>query len=580
MKKYFPTFIVIFVIVLAGVSLFIFWRMQSFSQEDIGFEIIGPSEVEVGSPEDFAFLCTNKGRKDLENVKITIEYSDGVLETETSVPLTTTILMDNIPGKGENKKQVRLSIFGKKDEKKFIKAKIEFNPKKSEKIYSLEAKKDFLVMASPFFVRIDTPTQTTTGQEINFSIEYTSKSKNSIPNFAIRAIYPQGFQFDQSIPNPELGNNVWALGDIRPKDEGEIQIRGNISGIKEENKSFKAELGIMIGDQFLPVYEESKSLKVLGSLLAVEQLVNGSSNYAADYGEMLNFSVKYKNNTKEKLREVFINTEIKCEYAMGEELSDCLSWKELKVVGGEFDGFSKTLSWKASGVPELQELAPGEEGEVKFVAKLINDLPVKSDTDKKIILKITSKIDMNPQLIPTSLFQFKINSESTLITKVNSKLNLSVKGYYNHKSIQNSGPIPPKVGQVTTYAIVWNIGNSSNDLKEVVVEARLPSNITWKDKFFPKDANIKYQPFVGNIVWKIGDLKAGSGIYLSSKEVVFQIALQPTKNLIDRAVNLLEDIKVEGIDSFTGEILKSSVEKINTDIPDENIMRDQGKVVS
>lgn len=579
MKKYFPIFIIVIVVVLAGISLFIFWRMQNFSKDDVSFEIIGPKEVEVGMPEDFAFLCTNKSRKDLENIKITLEYSTGIIETATSLPLTKTLLIENIPGKGAGKKQIRLSVFGKKDDKKLINAKIEFSPKKSKKAYFIEAKKEILIMTSPFFVRIDTPTQTTTGQEINFSIEYTSRSNNLIPNFAMRAIYPQGFQFIQSNLNPKLGNNVWVFGGIKPKNEGSIQVRGNISGIKEENKSFKAELGVMIGNDFLPIYEESKALKVLGSLLAVEQVVNGSSDYAADYGETLNFSVKYKNNTKEKLREVFINTEIKCEYAMGGEANDCLSWKELKVVGGEFDGFSKTLSWKASGVPSLQELAPGEEGEVKFVARLNNELLVKSETDRNIILRTISKIDMNPQLIPKSLFQFKINNESTLITKVNSKINLSVKGYYNHKSIQNSGPIPPRVGQITTYAIVWNIGNSSNDLKEAVVEARLPSNIVWKDKFFPKDANIKYQPFVGTIVWKIGDIKAGSGIYLPSKEVVFQVALQPTKNLIDREVNLLEDIKIEGIDSFTGEVLKTSVEKISTNIPDENIMRDQGKVL-
>jgi hypothetical protein len=392
-------------------------------------------------------------------------------------------------------------------------------------------------------------------------------------------MYPQGFQYLWSTPNTKIGNNVWGFGDLKPKSEGKIQVGGSISGIKEENKIFKAEAGILIDGQFLSVFEESTPMKILSPYLAVEQIVNNSSNYSADYGEILNFSVKYKNNTKEKLREVFINTAFKCEYANGEEVSDCLSWKELKVVGGEFDGFSKTLSWKASGVPELQELSPGEEGEVKFVIRLKDDLPVQTQDDKNIILKTVSKIDMNPQLVPKSLFQFKISNESTLITKVNSKLILSAKGYYNHKTIRNSGPIPPKVGQVTTYTLVWNIGSSSNDLKETVIEARLPSNVVWKDNFYPKDANIKYQPFVGNIVWKIGDLKSGTGIYLPSKEVVFQLAIQPTKNLIDKAVNLLEDIKVQGIDVFTGETLKASIEKVNTDIPDENIMRDQGKVI-
>ncbi len=119
----------------------------------------------------------------------------------------------------------------------------------------------------------------------------------------------------------------------------------------------------------------------------------------------------------------------------------------------------------------------------------------------------------------------------------------------------------------------------SNDLKETVIEARLPANVIWKDQFFPKDANIKYQPFTGKIIWKIGELKAGSGYYLPLKEVAFQLAIQPTKDLIKKSVNLIEDVTAEGTDSFTGKVLRLKIERVNTDIPDDIIANEQGKVL-
>lgn len=579
MRKYIPIFIIIFFVILSGIAFLIFWQMNKFSEKDVSFEIIGPNEVEAGFPEDFAFLCTNNSRKELGGVKVTLEYSKGILESATNTVLTDSFLIDNIPANGSNKKQIRLSLFGKKEDIKEIKARIEFIPQKSNKAYFVEAQKNILIKTAPFFLRFDTPVQAATGQEIGFAIEYTSKSRNTFPNFALRTIYPQGFQFLWSNPNTKIGNNIWGFGDLKPKSEGKIQIGGSVSGIKEENKNFRAEVGIMIDGQFLPIYEESKSIKILSPFLAVEQFVNGESEYSADFGEIINFSIKYKNNTKEKLREVFINTDIKCEYASGGEAGDCLSWKELEVVGGEFDGFSKTVSWKASGIPALQELSPGEEGEVKFVVRVKDDFSVKSQTDKNFVIKTVSKINMNPQLIPKSLFGFKIDNESVFVTKINSKLTFSAKGYFRHKTIQNSGPIPPKVGQITTYAIVWQVGNYSNDLKETVIEARLPANVIWKDQFFPKDANIKYQPFTGKIIWKIGELKAGSGYYLPLKEVVFQLAIQPTKDLIKKSVNLIEDVTAEGTDSFTGKVLKLKIERVNTDIPDDIIANEQGKVL-
>jgi len=579
MRSYIKIGIAVFIVALILVGFFFFrGGEKEFSINDISFKLASPKETEAGEPQDFEVLCKNKSSKALENLKLTLEYSPGILDAKTGLPPTPLFNFDSIPAGGEKKQELKLSLFGKKDDLKEIKAKLEFTPRTHEKTYTLEAFSKTLLSSVPLFLKFNIPSQVAGGQKMAFSFLYVSKSKHTFPGFAAKATYPESFQFLNSNPLPKKENNLWSLGDLEAGKEGLVSIGGNIQGIKEENKKFKIELGIMTEEQFLPIFEEEGTTKIIETFLSLEQLINDKPEYSADIGEVLNFTIKYKNNTEEKLREVFISANLKCDN-FGDEFIECLNWKELQVAGGEFDGFTKTLFWRASGSPQLQELYQGEEGEVKFSIVVKDRLPIKSPEHKNFIIESRAKIDINPQYVPLSLAGFEIGNESVFITKINTKLLFDAKGYYNHSELKNSGPVPPKVGEVTTYTIVWKLDNLFNDLSEAVVEGNLPSNVVWLRKVFPEDASIKYENFTGRITWEIGEMEAGTGIVLPKKEVAFQVAVQPTKDLIRKSVDLLRDIKVTAKDSFTDKVLTVKSKKITTDIPDDFIVEKQGEVV-
>jgi len=577
------TYLIIYIIiaVLLVLSLVVFFILKSrekFSINDVSLEILTSKEAEAGEPMNFVFICKNKSKKDLVNAKLIVDRSPGIFDAKTNAPLASSFNLDNVTAGKESRKEFQLALFGKKDEIKEIKVKIEFTPENQGESYSMEGHSQIAISEVPLFLRFDMPTQAASGQEIGFSFEYTSKSQYNFPNFAARITYAPGFQFFNADPIPKEDNDFWVFGDLKSKSEGKVSIRGSIAGIKEENKQFKTELGIIENNKFLSIFEEWGVFKIIAPLLSVEQTINNRSEYTAGIAELLKFSIKYKNNTNEKLREAFINVNLDCKNSQNQSV-ECLDWKELNVVNGEFNGFSKTISWRASGVPQLQELSPGEEGEVKF-SILVNDkLPIKSEADKNFYIESRAKIDINPQYIPESLRGFKMESESVLAVKINSWLTLTSKGYYNHPTIKNSGPIPPKVGETTTYTIVWDVENLSNDLKEVTVEGNLPANVIWKNKIYPEDSGVEFQSYTGKVVWKIGRVYANSGTILPKKEAAFQVAIQPTQDLIKKSVSLLENITAEGIDTFAGIQLKAKNQKVTTDIPDDIIVEGQGKVV-
>ncbi|MFH1222839.1 MAG: hypothetical protein V1647_00675, partial [Pseudomonadota bacterium] len=49
--------------------------------------------------------------------------------------------------------------------------------------------------------------------------------------------------------------------------------------------------------------------------------------------------------------------------------------------------------------------------------------------------------------------------EQEFVTKVSSKMELVQKGYYQDEVFGNSGPVPPRVGEPTTYTIMWYVKN-------------------------------------------------------------------------------------------------------------------------
>src|SRR5690606_36507934 len=77
--------------------------------------------------------------------------------------------------------------------------------------------------------------------------------------------------------------------------------------------------------------------------------------------------------------------------------------------------------------------------------------------------------------------------------------------------ITNTGPMPPQVGQETTYTIRWNISNSTNVLNNATVRTVLPTGIVWKDVVVPQSERslMQYNTVTREIVWNAGTIPVG-----------------------------------------------------------------------
>jgi hypothetical protein len=204
----------------------------------------------------------------------------------------------------------------------------------------------------------------------------------------------------------------------------------------------------------------------------------------------------------------------------------------------------------------LRHLGVQQEGEVDFSVK------VKSDW-------IPSGADGNSTVITDSVNISQITQKFTI--KVSSGLVISQKGYYKSPNIPNSGPIPPKVGQATTYTINWQIQNYFSDIKNVKVKVTLPKNVSLTGQIMPQDelSNFSFDSASREIVWSAGDIQAGTGITGDPVALSFQVFLTPDSSQKGSVAQLIGQVQISGENQFTNTTIISQDSGVDTSLPDD-----------
>jgi hypothetical protein len=128
----------------------------------------------------------------------------------------------------------------------------------------------------------------------------------------------------------------------------------------------------------------------------------------------------------------------------------------------------------------------------------------------------------------------------------------------------NTGPIPPRAEQKTTYTVLWTVNNGFNAIHNTEVTATLPAYVTWVGQTSPSSENISYDRNKGTVTWDIGNISADMTSARQRREVAFQVLLEPGVNLVGQAPILVDQSKLTAIDDFTGSMLESTQDSITT----------------
>ena len=520
-----------------------------------------PVGVTPGIPADIVIKVTNQNRFALEYANLTLVYPQGsrsVSDPNKDLRDEKKIL-GNIGAGAVAEFHTKAIFLGEENTNKELRASLEFRFTNVNSTFKKEEVRPMHLLAAPINLTVDTLKEINSGQEITLNVNALSNTVIPLRDMLVKVEYPLGFTYEDADPKPSFGNNIWRIGVMNPASKFKVKIKGIIVGDNTQEKVFHTSIGAgqdQTDRDVNTLYANILSAVTLQRpFIGITLLMNGKSagDATAQYGQSISGQVIWKNNLPTKI----VNAQIEV------NLSG-VAFDRSKVHpsnDGFFRSSDNTILWDERGYIVLREVEAGAGGSVGFTLTPIPNVSGgKIITNPTIIAEVTVKGKrFSEQGVPE-----EINTVITEEIRITSQAQFASRVIYHGGPIVNTGPLPPKVEQETTYSVIWDIVNTSNNLKSTQVHAVIPPYVQWAGAVYPSNENIIYDPSLHQVIWTPGDIPSGTGVNTPPKEVVFQIILTPSLSQVGAAPSLLGKIRFEGVDSFTNQSVGQDATDLNT----------------
>jgi hypothetical protein len=396
-------------------------------------------------------------------------------------------------------------------------------------------------------------------------VSETLNATKPSPKTLLKVIYPVGFQFTSSVPAPSFGNNVWNLGDLPPGATRNISITGKLVDVFDgEEKTFNIFSGSQsstdksaIGVVFNSIFH---TVTVSKAFVEANLFINGVSqtDYAIDAKTSVTAEIRYVNNLDTKINDLVIQAKIS---------GNAFNRQTISVQDGFYDSAKDTITWEKSSSRQLKELNPGDSGSVVFSVSPLSLFSaaggILTNPSINIAVDISGKQPLEGSVVN------QINNSTSTVVRIISDIGFATKALYYSGAFTNSGPIPPKVGEKTTYTIVWTLSNTANSISNAQIISSLPPWINFVGPVSPTGENLIYNSSTKQITWNVDRIAKGAGVIGAARTVSFQVSFIPSLSQVGKNPTIINSSVLTGHDDFAKVDMKVNKTALTTKLSDD-----------
>jgi hypothetical protein len=453
---------------------------------------------------------------------------------------------------------------------------MEYRVAGSNAIFIKEKVFEVTINSTPINLRIDAPTSISPNQEITLKVQATLNATRPSPGVLIKADYPAGFSFIESTPAPSLGNNIWNLGDLAPGAQQEILISGKMIDVFDgEEKTFNVSTGSQSGadKSIIGVVFNSirHTIAIKKAFVEANLFINGVSQreYATDSKTAVTAEIRYSNNLDTKIDDLKIEAKLS---------GNAFNENSMLVQQGFYDSSKDLITWDRNSKNQLRALNPGDSGYVTFsvspTSLFSTDGVLLSNPSINIEVNISGKQDIEGFAIN------ELKNSTSAIVRIISDIGFLPKILHYTGPFANSGPIPPKAEEDTTYTVVWTLTNTSNSISNTEITSSLPSWVSFVGPISPPGENLTYNASTKKITWKVNRIPKGAGIIQDSRSAAFQISFQPSLSQVGTTPILTNEALLTGYDDFAKVDVRVSKGGLTSKVEDEAAFPKDGGTVA
>ena len=377
------------------------------------------------------------------------------------------------------------------------------------------------------------------------------------------------------MPAPSFGNNIWNLGDLAPGAEHNISISGKMVDVFDgEQKTFNISSGSQSDTDKSAIDVVFNSIKstitIKKPFIEANLFVNGvyQREYATDAKTLINAEIRYVNNLDTKVDDLTIEAKIS---------GNAFDRKTIITQQGFYDSSKDVITWDRNSRDNFKEINPGDSGSVTFSVSPLSLFSAAGGILPNPSINI--EVDISGKQAIQGFAVNELDNSSSTIVRIISDVGFSAKALYYSGPFTNTGPIPPKAEQTTTYTVVWTLSNTANSISKAQINSILPPWVTFIGPISPSDENLTYNSSTKEIVWNADRIPKGAGITGASRSVSFQISFTPSLSQVGATPIIINDAILTGHDDFANVDIRVNKAGLNTKLDNDAAFPANGSIV-
>jgi len=540
----------------------------SNNAKDIKLDIVAKDSVLAGEEFIYSVNYENSTDLSLENIEIKVIfpekfiYKEGQPAPSISTSQNAVWKIEKINAHEKGKIEIKGKLADQTLTSHIILADMNYNPEGISSEYKKSASFENEIKDIGLDFTFDNYSTVLAGAENEINVGYKAKDENYIDN--LRIIVNPLENLTYSFVGSATPMQIIEINNIT-KDEQKVKLKFKFKEKKNPTEDliisfeYKDELG-----NYWKMFEKKINLEVIKSSLNLNLIINGSqSDKGINIGDTLNYSIVFNNKGETPMKDIVIMAVLE---------SDYLDWSSLS---DEHKGkvSANTISWSKEEIPELAEFNTGSENMINFSIKILDENKIKSISSQAFEVKSYAQFKIGDNGGTDEAKNENTDTKSnTIINKVNSDINLSEElRYFNEDNIAvGSGPLPPRVGQNTSYKLYWKISNNMHEINNLTIETTLPSYVSWSGKENATVGSIYYDSASKKVIWNIGRLPKSELKFESE----FSLSVMPTQNELNQIIVIIPGAVIKGIDTETNSDITKTSKVKTSKLEDDDIAKE------
>ncbi len=542
---------VFFLISLAVAGYFFYFGGNTVSVSKIGLDIQGPSGVAGGDTVPLTLTITNRNPVALQDVAIEMTFPEGTRSAD-NVLAPYPRYTETIPliASGETvTRSIRAVVFGGAGQTLDFPVSLSYGTTGSNSSFIKKSSYALSLSSTPLSVSIETLSEVVSGKP--FTTKFIVRSNATVPleNVVVATTLPFGFSFiSSSLP---LENNTFMLGTIKPGTSKEITLTGALSGQDKEERTLRAVIGTSRSTNdrtpSIVYMTQSATFAIAAPFLRTTLSIGGDTSTTPILlpSTTHSASLSYVNTLATSVENATIEVVLS---------GTGIDYNTVRTTRGFYRSVDHTIVFSSDADPALGTITPGGSGLSSFT---FSTIPAGSGASPTV----TFSVSISGTRVGQSNVTEEVSASLVKTAKVVTSVGIDASALRTTGPFANTGAVPPKANQVTTYTIALRAQTTGSAVADAKVKTTVPKYVEYLESTSGK-GTFSYDKASRSLLWNVGDLAQGE-----TAEGFFQVSFTPSTSQKGTAPTLTGEVTFSGHDRFANTAVSASGNPASTATP-------------